>query len=108
MHLRVPLATAGKQTTRRTRKAAMRVTGVVLAAAAVPLIAAAPAHANVAHCQAYLRSQGYTVGPRSTHACTWAANPNNGPARGAQCRDMLIHIGVGQYHAIAACREAFK
>ncbi|WP_067463635.1 hypothetical protein [Actinomadura macra] len=90
------------------RRAIRWTTSALLAVALVPLIAVGPAHANSGHCQAYLRSQGYTVGPKSIHACTWAANPNNGPSRGAQCRDMLIHIGVGQYHAIAACREAFR
>ncbi|MEV0663106.1 hypothetical protein ACIBI3_08235 [Actinomadura luteofluorescens] len=92
----------------RIRKTALRATSVLLATAAAPLLAVTPAHANVNHCTAYLRSQHYLVRERATHACTWAANPNNGPARGAQCRDMLMHLQVAQHHAITACREAFR
>lgn len=75
------------------------------ALALVPLTAAAPAHANAAHCTAYLRSLHYVVGEGVRAACQIAEEPAFGPNRGGLCRDKLVALDVNVQHAITACRE---
>ncbi|MEV4501051.1 hypothetical protein [Streptomyces klenkii] len=90
------------------RKLAQRVaitTGLIVAAGTLQLATSSAAEATPAQCASYLKSYGYTVGPKVKQACQGASNNtmddvlhNNEP-----CIEMLKLLGVRPQHATFAC-----
>ncbi len=85
-------------------KRGLMAASVIAAAAAVPMITAAPASANAAQCAGILRHYGYDVGPKSLEACGWSAIIPNTPS--VSCYSPLLGLGVNPDHAYEACRWA--
>ncbi|MEU5300567.1 hypothetical protein ACH4YO_20790 [Streptomyces noursei] len=91
------------------RKAVRRLvaaTGVLVTAAALPVVATAPAQANTIQCTTYLDGLGYKVGPNVRQACQLVGNDTDWTTRHASriyCVAILTESGVRQNHADKAC-----
>ncbi|WP_407555376.1 hypothetical protein QOM21_36430 [Streptomyces sp. Pv4-95] len=81
------------------------VTGVLVAAAALPLVATAPAHADGFDCQQIVAKAGYKVGKKVYRACSTGEEPPAGPA---VCTVQLQWLGVKQSVAMRACDAAAR
>ncbi len=90
-------------------KRVLATVAVTVAAGVLPLVAAAPAHADLADCAAYLHHRDYVVGPKVKHACGWPATHAPAPwgdIPSPQCLVELKAINVKEAHAVAACKRA--
>ncbi|MFD0268137.1 hypothetical protein ACFVGY_16390 [Streptomyces sp. NPDC127106] len=86
------------------KKRAGGVLAAVFAAAALPLLTAAPASADQGDCQYYLHEAGYNVGPKVEGACGFGASTEMGAFSG--CYVLLVDIGVSKGDAVEACSLA--
>lgn len=75
-------------------------TGVLVAAAALPLVTSAPAHAAPIDCERVVQKAGYKAGPKVQEACRVADTPNAGFT---MCVLQLTQIGVNPMVASTAC-----
>ncbi|NLU68230.1 hypothetical protein [Streptomyces sp. HNM0574] len=83
----------------------MLTTGVLLGSVvALPVVTAAPAHANTTQCLNYLHLQKYKIGPKSKAACKKATKSKT--ARAEAVYD-LRSLGVRRGHAETAGDYAF-
>ncbi|BCK71253.1 hypothetical protein Srufu_052060 [Streptomyces libani subsp. rufus] len=83
-------------------------TGILVAAAAIPLVTAGPAQAaNSLDCELYLLDKGYKVGPKASKAC-YMMNGSllNKLANEPICATTLAAIGVKGTDAQRACTAA--
>lgn len=90
------------------RKSSLRrlasVTGVLVAAAALPLVTSAPAHATPGDCERVVEKAGYKVGPKVQQACAEAE-----VVRGVEaCLIDLNRAGVHPKVVGDACAEAVR
>lgn len=89
------------------RKQVRRLTAgmaVLVAGAALPLVATAPAQASNAtasQCINYLRQQGFLTGPKVHEACYAAAGMRSGGYE--KCSNTLVALGVHHHHTQKAC-----
>lgn len=74
---------------RRTLTTALTTGLTAVAITAGTLVTAAPAQATVSDCKAFLKSQGYLIGPKVEKGCTLGA-------QGAQeeCTKWMLAIGI--------------
>ena len=92
---------------RRPFKRALATTGLIFAAAAVPIGVAPSAYATPGQCINYLGSHGYIIGPKARTACSDAASTFDG--RGiALCGTELLNIGVRPTDVNEACRLGWE
>ncbi|GAA1306061.1 hypothetical protein [Saccharothrix xinjiangensis] len=80
---------------------AVGVAAATFAAAALPLLAAAPAQATAGECIDYLREEGYEVVNNHEDACQTGEDGFYRP-----CVNHLTHVGVEIGHARTACGRA--
>ncbi|WP_058044449.1 hypothetical protein [Streptomyces roseifaciens] len=90
------------------RKLAQRVAvaaGLIMAAGTLQLATSTTAEATPAQCTSYLKSYGYSVGPKVKEACQFAANDWSDEMTGGNepCIEMLKLLGVRPAHADFAC-----
>lgn len=82
---------------------AVAVAATTLAAAALPLLAAAPAQADTRDCAGYLASEDYDIDRYIIATCGAVANFSG---ETEQCVDRLLQHNVRPWHAIEACERA--
>ncbi|MEU4844133.1 hypothetical protein [Streptomyces gilvosporeus] len=81
-------------------------TATVLAGAALPLVATAPAHADTYKCASYLHAHGYTIGPKVSRECNLADSEPGAIGKAAainSCYIDLLALGVKGQDANTAC-----
>ncbi len=89
------------------RKRAFAIAGLIAAGTIVPLATATPASATVAQCTGVLHDYGYSVGAKSTTACSYPHTTVWGHSVGHwNCIIQLEAIGVRKSHAETACSWA--
>ncbi|KIZ18929.1 hypothetical protein SNA_06685 [Streptomyces natalensis ATCC 27448] len=79
----------------------------MLAGAALPLVATAPAHADPKHCASYLHAHGYVIGPKVAGACAMVAmehTPGGKAGAMTDCNLYLFTLGVKGDEASTACQ----
>ena len=86
-------------------KRILAVLSVTAAAAAIPLVTAAPAQAGTPSCLRYLKAEGYVIGPKVQRACELGAE---GPPWNANCLPILWSLEVKNNDADTACALAAK
>ncbi|MFI0811027.1 hypothetical protein [Streptomyces echinatus] len=80
---------------------------VVVAAGAVPLIAASPASASQSACTNYVASHGYYAGPKVKEACGFGAIKTPfGPMPSPGCELGLRKLNIKGEVSSPACRRA--
>lgn len=82
---------------------AIAVAAATFAAAALPVLAAAPAQAETDHCLEFLNSRGYDIDRFVVDACGKGANFFE---ETELCTDRLVDHGVRPWHAVEACERA--
>ncbi|MER5372222.1 hypothetical protein [Streptomyces sp. NPDC002553] len=83
--------------------------GVVVAAGALPILAASPASANKSTCVNYIGDAGYAVGVMVKGACSHPALPlpiGSGKFPHPTCYRALVNAGVRPTDATQACELA--
>ncbi|GHG93083.1 hypothetical protein [Streptomyces lanatus] len=86
------------------RKRVLATLALTVAAGAVPLVTAAPAHATARQCENYLAGKDYIVGPKVKAACQLGT-----VALGqAGCVAHLMDVRVRQVYAQNACALAMN
>ncbi|MFE1897051.1 MULTISPECIES: hypothetical protein [Streptomyces] len=89
-------------------KRVMGLAAVTAIAGAFPVLAATPAQANVNDCSAFVRHNGYVVGPKVRAACSEPALhlPGGAIQQNPHCLAGLVGIGVDMSTANWACGAA--
>ncbi|WP_367136355.1 MULTISPECIES: hypothetical protein [Streptomyces] len=79
--------------------------GLIMAAGTLQLATSTTAEATPAQCTSYLKSYGYTVGPKVKQACQGASNSSMDDVlhNNDACIEMLKLLGVRPQHATFAC-----